>query len=128
LYSVYFIDENTGYAAGDYGTLIKTTNGGMTFITNINSNVPHKFELNQNYPNPFNPSTVIEYKIKTTGAIELKLFDVTGREVLTLVNERQSHGEYRVMLDGSRLASGVYFYSLYSDGVIMDSKKCLLIK
>ncbi|MDZ4713104.1 MAG: T9SS type A sorting domain-containing protein, partial [bacterium] len=128
LYSVFFIDENTGYAAGDYGTLIKTTNGGMTFITNISSSVPEDFELGQNYPNPFNPSTTISYKIQKSGLIQLKLFDVTGREITSLVDQQQSSGEYKVLFDASAYPSGIYFYSLYSNGILLDSKKCLLVK
>jgi len=128
LNSVYFTDPSTGYISGEFGTLLKTTNGGMTFITKENSFIPNEFKLNQNYPNPFNPSTTISYKIQKSGLIQLKLFDIAGKEITSLIDQQQSPGEYKVLFDASAYPSGIYFYSLYSNGILLDSKKCLLIK
>ncbi|HUI30360.1 MAG TPA: C1 family peptidase [Candidatus Acidoferrales bacterium] len=83
--------------------------------------------LIDNYPNPFNPTTVISYTIPKDGQVTLKIFDVLGREVKTLVNEFQQVGRYSVTLDGSGLASGVYFYRLVS-GNYVSTKKMMLMK
>jgi serine protease len=74
--------------------------------------IPTKFALNQNYPNPFNPSTKINYQLPTDSWVTLKVYDVLGREVTTLVNEAKKIGRYEVEFDGSELTSGVYFYTL----------------
>jgi len=93
------------------------------------------FELKQNYPNPFNPTTTIEYSIPNVGTknfsslqnVELKIYDVLGREVATLVNEKQSPGNYSVKFDASKLNSGVYFYTLRV-GKFASTKKMILLK
>ena len=102
--------------------------------------LPIKFELLQNYPNPFNPSTVIEYslpqevkgeksKVKKLGEtiVTLKVYDVLGREVATLVNEEQVPGYYSVKFDGSNLPSGMYIYKL-TCGKYVFQRKLLLLK
>ncbi len=85
------------------------------------------YALDQNYPNPFNPTTVISYTIPKAGHVSLKIYDVLGREVETLVNDNQNVGRYEVNFDGSRLASGVYFYRLVAGSHVI-TKKMLLIK
>lgn len=89
---------------------------------------PVKFNLSQNYPNPFNPMTIIKYKCSMYNDVSLKVFDVLGNEVTELVNEKQNAGSYRVDFDGSNLPSGIYFYSLYIDGNLLDSKRMILLK
>jgi hypothetical protein len=89
--------------------------------------VPATYALSQNYPNPFNPTTVISYQISNDGLVTLKIYDVLGREVETLVNANQQVGRYDVTFDGSKLASGVYFYRLVSGNRVM-TKKMLLVK
>jgi hypothetical protein len=89
--------------------------------------VPTVFALNQNYPNPFNPSTVIGYQLPVSGSVTLKVYDVVGREVATLVNETKSAGSYQVTFNASKLASGVYFYKLQS-GSYTSVKKLVLMK
>jgi len=74
--------------------------------------VPHQIRLFQNYPNPFNPTTVIRYQLSEYSEVQLKVFNLLGKEVSTLVNERQQAGNYRVSFDGGNLPSGVYFYKL----------------
>ena len=89
--------------------------------------VPKDFVLFQNYPNPFNPTTVISYQLPTAGHVVIKVYDVLGREVTTLVNERKSAGSYQVPFDAHLMPSGVYFYSLQS-GSFKETKKMELIK
>ncbi|MBK9099654.1 MAG: T9SS type A sorting domain-containing protein [bacterium] len=85
------------------------------------------FNLMQNYPNPFNPSTVISYQLSVSGDVTLKVFDILGNEVATLVNELKPAGNYEVEFDASSLTSGVYFYKLQA-GTFVDTKKMVLLK
>jgi len=89
--------------------------------------IPEEFALEQNYPNPFNPSTMIRYQLKQSGAVSLKVYDVLGREVETLVNEWQSPGWYEVKFGASSLPSGIYFYQLRAAGTVL-TKKAMLLK
>ncbi len=97
------------------------------FVSNKRENVPDRFELRQNFPNPFNPATVITYQIPTGGLVSLKVCDLMGHEIATLVNTWQAAGEYRAVFNASKLASGVYFYILKSDKYSMV-KKCAFLK
>lgn len=97
-------------------------------IEQISSEVPNKFELKQNYPNPFNPSTSIQYSVAKSSGIMLRVYDVTGKAVQTLVNENQEAGVYKVSMKALNMASGIYFYVLEADGVRIDSKKMILVK
>jgi hypothetical protein len=98
----------------------------------LSSRVPSKFSLSQNYPNPFNPTTRIQFTIVNRQLTIVKVYDVLGREVATLVNEVKQPGTYTVEFsgkggDGSNLASGVYFYRLQA-GSFVETKKLLLLK
>ncbi len=88
---------------------------------------PNKFMLYQNYPNPFNPSTTISYSLPKSGLVQLKIYDMLGREIATLVNEEQTSGDYKVRLNASNLASGVYLYRIQS-GSFTKSMKMILLK
>lgn len=88
---------------------------------------PYEFSLSQNYPNPFNPATVINYQLPQRGIVTLKIYDVTGKEVKTLVNEIKDAGSNSVLFDASMLSSGVYFYKLVA-GNFTDTKKMILVK
>jgi photosystem II stability/assembly factor-like uncharacterized protein len=92
-----------------------------------NVNVPKEFNLSQNYPNPFNPLTKINYSIPQNITVTLKVYDILGRLVKTLVNEYQNAGSYTVTFDGSGLASGIYFYKIEA-GDFVQSKKMVLVK
>jgi len=83
--------------------------------------------LQQNYPNPFNPSTSIQYAISSTQFVTLKVYDLLGREVATLVNEEKTTGSYEVEFNGNNLTSGIYFYKLQA-GSFVETKKMVLIK
>ena len=89
--------------------------------------MPLKFSLEQNYPNPFNPSTTIHYVISQNASVTLKVFDVLGREVKTLINKFQNKGKYNINFDASDLTSGIYFYQLKSGSFIL-AKKMILLK
>jgi hypothetical protein len=91
------------------------------------STVPTEFSLAQNYPNPFNPSTTIRFVVPVSGFVSLKVFDLLGREVATLVDEKKDAGSYEVTFDGKNLSSGVYFYRLQA-GEFVQTKKLLLQK
>ena len=92
----------------------------------------NKFTLEQNYPNPFNPATIIKYKIPERSIITIKVYDILGNEISTLIEDETLQGEYELNFDGSDLISGVYFYVLTAvteDGLrIREGKKMLLIK
>lgn len=100
----------------------------ITAVEKHSENIPTEFTLSQNYPNPFNPSTVIKYEIKTSEFVTLKVYDVLGREVVTLVNEYQNAGKYRVGFNGGGLSSGIYIYRINAGKELSASKKMLLIK
>ena len=94
--------------------------------------LPGEFALQQNYPNPFNPSTTIRYSIpgnvvETLHATSLRVFDILGNVVATLVNENKAAGNYEVKFNASNLSSGIYFYKLQS-GSFAQTKKFILIK
>jgi hypothetical protein len=89
--------------------------------------VPLTYALYQNYPNPFNPVTTIKYSIPNSERVVLKVYNILGQEVATLVNEEQRAGVYELKFDASNLASGVYFYKLQA-GKFIDVKKMMLVK
>jgi endoglucanase len=91
------------------------------------SDVPAQFGLDQNYPNPFNPATTIEYQIPKQSLVKLKIFDLLGREIATLVNEQKGAGAYSVQWDAKRFSSGIYFYTL-STGEFRVTKKLILMR
>ncbi len=92
-----------------------------------NNELPSNFTLSQNYPNPFNPTTIINYSIPKAQMVTLRIYNILGQEVTTLVNQEQSAGNYKVTFDASNLASGVYFYS-FKSGNFTSVKKMMLLK
>ena len=138
LNGVHFLDLDYGFAVGDNGTLLRTTTGGEP-VTQLNENsyIVQSFKLEQNYPNPFNPSTNIEFRIAERGFVTLKVYDVLGNEVATLVNEEKPAGTYEVefsAIDGSafggdadKLTSGIYFYQLKARNFV-ETKKMIFLK
>jgi len=106
-------------------------------VSQISNIIPKEFKLFQNYPNPFNPTTKIKYQIaktknsnlgKENSKVSINVFDMLGKEVATLVNEKQSPGIYEVDFIGNNLSTGLYFYSLFVNGIRIDTKKFLYIK
>ncbi|MCF8242807.1 MAG: T9SS type A sorting domain-containing protein [Melioribacteraceae bacterium] len=99
-------------------------------VTGINNaSIDHiiNFELYQNYPNPFNPRTNIVYQIPKEGRVVIKLYDILGREMQTLVNEEKIQGRYEFTFNGTKLSSGVYIYRITA-GEFTANKKLLLMK
>jgi O-glycosyl hydrolase len=96
-------------------------------ISKVSASEPVSYSLSQNYPNPFNPSTVISYRLPVNSFVRLKIYDVLGREVQTLVNRRQNTGSYTVNFKANNLPGGVYFYRLQA-GMYNDTKKLILLK
>ena len=94
---------------------------------NDNNKVHEKFVLYHNYPNPFNPSTTIQYEIPNSGLVTIKVYDVLGREVKTLVNQYQNMGSHEANFNAGNLSSGVYFYQLRA-GDFVSTKKMILVK
>ena len=131
--SIYFTSNDTGYACGSMGRIFKTTTGGGTIgIKKINEIVPDKYSLSQNYPNPFNSTSNLKFEISRLGGssmtdVKIIVYDVMGREVQTLVNERLQPGTYETTFDGSLLNSGVYFYKLETE-YFTETKRMMLIK
>lgn len=117
----------TDTRTGTSQTWLEITNYLSTSVPGDGRSIPTAFSLRQNYPNPFNPSTTIEFRISDLGFVSLKVFDVLGREVATLVNDVKSPGEHRTHLDGSNLPSGIYFYRLTA-GQFVETRKAVLIK
>ena len=95
--------------------------------TNNNPIQVFSYSLTQNYPNPFNPVTTINYSIQNSGNVQLKVYDILGNEVVTLVDEQKQEGSYSIKFDASKLPSGIYFYRLISDNFI-STKKLILLK
>lgn len=137
--TLYTIDTNSGAGTAIGLTTKKGINGiailpqpiGIEPISNI---IPEKFELYQNYPNPFNPKTIINYDLRITSDVKLKVYDLLGREVMTLVNQRLQAGKYEASFDGINLSSGIYFYRIETDPEtssgrgFTETKKMVLIK
>ncbi|MCF8239881.1 MAG: T9SS type A sorting domain-containing protein [Melioribacteraceae bacterium] len=108
------------------GYLIRLGPDDLTSIDNKISSV-NNYQLSQNYPNPFNPTTNIVYQIPKEGRVVIKLYDILGREIQSLVNEQKTQGRYEYTFDGSNLSSGVYIYRITSDK-FSTSKKFVLMK
>ncbi len=125
--------DNTGILKQWSMRVIMSTN--PVGIANISNTAPQMFSLGQNYPNPFNPATVISYSITGNLFVTLKVFNILGKEVTTLVNQKQNAGTYEVDFNGSGLPSGTYFYKLVVSGAnpltadgFSDTKRMVLLK
>ncbi len=129
----FFLNSLTGYILCANGRILKTITGGLTGIySNTNISLPEIFSLSQNYPNPFNPSTLIRYSIPSddrnqTSDVKLIVYNNLGKEIMTLVNEKQNAGSYTVDFNGEGLPSGVYFYRLEA-GELSETKRMILLK
>ena len=99
----------------------------ITLVPTLTDEIPDKFDLNQNFPNPFNPHTRIKYSISQLSDVVIKVFDVLGNEIETLVKEEKPAGSYEVTWYAEQLPSGVYFYQLKA-GDFIDTKKMILLK
>ncbi|MBX7045834.1 MAG: T9SS type A sorting domain-containing protein, partial [Ignavibacteria bacterium] len=124
--------KDNGLNTGIYSYRLKQIdyNGNFEYhelTSEVIIGVPSKFALAQNYPNPFNPATVISYQLPAAGFVSLKVYDISGREVSSLVNEVKNAGYYNVTFDAKSLSSGTYFYKLSTDK-FSDVKKMVVVK
>jgi hypothetical protein len=129
-----FTDRNLQTGKYNYRLKQADYNGNFEYH-NLNNivevGVPDKFELSQNYPNPFNPTTKIDYQLPFDSKVDIRLYDVTGREVKTLINENSKAGYYSFEFNANQLSSGIYFYRIISKSNAKDfvmTKKMMLIK
>jgi len=115
---------------GGEGTILRKTAEPVTSVESYpqsGGEIPENFVLRQNYPNPFNPSTSIEYTLPRAGYVTLKVYDVLGGEVASLIDGEHAAGTFRSIWDASGLPSGVYFYRLIA-GDYVQTKKAVLVK
>lgn len=126
--------QNNFYVLGGLGPVgsavdivEKIVLGGAVGVEDEKEIIPTVFKINQNYPNPFNPSTVISWQLPVNSHVLIKVYDILGREIKTLVDENKEAGYYKINFDGSSLASGVYIYRLTA-GTFNSTKKMLLVK
>ncbi len=124
---IHFINAYTGWLVGNFGAVLYTSNGGATFVEEPVALVPDKFRLGQNYPNPFNSSSKFKFETGKLGNVKISVYDIQGREVQTILNEKLIPGIYEVNFDGSGLNSGVYFYRM-SAGNYSETKKMIIAK
>ena len=100
---------------------------GVTAVEDRNDALVERFHLEQNYPNPFNPSTTIKYHVPENSFVSVKVYDMLGKEVTSLVNEEKSVGSYEVNFDASKLSSGFYLYTMRV-GNFVETKKMIFLK
>lgn len=128
----YYSFEDRNLTTGKYSYRLKQVdnNGNYEYFTLSNTvevGAPGKYSLSQNYPNPFNPVTKISFTIAAAGQVTLKVYDISGREVRTLVNEVKNPGFYTVDFNGSNLSSGIYIYKI-SSGNYSETKKMTIVR
>ncbi len=124
---LYLTSDSVWYGVTPMSPLIQTCNWFGVPVSVDDEVIPTEFELSQNYPNPFNPTTVIKYTLPKEANVTLKVYNLVGQEVATLVNANQAQGIYEVTFDASNLSSGVYFYTLNA-GNFSVTKKMMLLK
>ena len=129
-HSYSFSDRNLN--SGNYSYRLKQIdfNGNFEYFNlnnEVNIGIPSTYAVSQNYPNPFNPSTLINFDLPYDGKVSIKLFDMSGKEVATLIDETKTAGYYSVKFNAAGLSSGVYFYNISADN-FSETKKMLLIK
>jgi len=141
-YNIYFDKINNSYYSSGYsdfygekiafGYIVKLDSNLITTLAPIGikneNSIVKDFQLSQNYPNPFNPSTKISYSLKKSSSIELKLFDINGRLIKIIESGFKPAGFSEINFSAEGLSSGVYFFSLYSEGILMDTKKGVILK
>ena len=107
-------------------TFTNLTAPSLTLETSSTPTIPKDYELFQNYPNPFNPSTTIKFAIPKRSLVNIKVYDITGKEIATLLNDNKEAGTYSINFNASKLSSGVYFYKITSESFVQIRKMLLL--
>jgi len=126
---IVFINKRIGWALSDNAVYKTENNAGLVTSVDNKNFIPTKFTLDQNYPNPFNPETVISYQLAVNSFVSLKIYDLLGREVATLVDDYKQPGYYnsKFSIANNKLSSGVYYYTLKT-GNYVETKKMVLMK
>jgi photosystem II stability/assembly factor-like uncharacterized protein len=127
LWGIDFVDTSRAFICGDYGTIYRLDVTTTPSLSVGDNETPTRFALEQNFPNPFNPSTRIAFSVQASGFTSLKVYDILGKEVATVVNEVKQPGNYAIQFDASKLASGVYYYRLNA-GAFSETKKMILAR
>jgi photosystem II stability/assembly factor-like uncharacterized protein len=129
MYNGYMTSDLKAFCVGSSGYIFKNNNVLTGIAGNNEPLIPTRYSLEQNYPNPFNPTTTIKFGLPKLSVVTIKVYDITGREIMKLVNNQTMNpGVQNVTFNGSTLASGVYFYSLVVDSKVIDTKKMVLVK
>jgi hypothetical protein len=125
---IIFVNDKYGWILGDNGIVYRTTTGGLVGIVDRGAPAkPEAFSLKQNYPNPFNPTTTIEFSLSHSGYVTLKVFNLLGAEVATVLAQKLTAGSHSIDWNGTDLPSGVYFYRL-AVGSLVATRKMVLLK
>lgn len=127
---IYFQDTNTGWIIGPNGLIMKTDNGGGGIASGVNDNsilTPKAFSLFQNFPNPFNPETRINYLVSQRSNVLIRVYNILGKEISTLVNEIKEAGNYNIEFNGGGYPSGIYFCRMQA-GSFTETRKMILLK
>lgn len=126
--SFFPFNSNSAWFCGDLSSIYKTTDGGGNIgILPVNNEIPRSYSLYQNYPNPFNNCTLIRFNVPASGNVRITIYDILGKEVLTLLNEKLSPGIYEKSWDAVDTPSGIYFYSI-SAANYSETRKMVLVK
>jgi photosystem II stability/assembly factor-like uncharacterized protein len=126
-----FLNSKKGWCYLNNG-IYTSTGGDSTIILSAKkeaiSIVPNNCKLYQNFPNPFNTTSIVKYQLSKNADVKLTIFDISGKEIKTIVNKRQNKGSYEIKFIADNLSSGIYFYSIFIDGIRIDTKKSVLMK
>ncbi|MBS1494109.1 MAG: T9SS type A sorting domain-containing protein [Bacteroidetes bacterium] len=124
---VHFSSKRHGVAVGQHAAIL-IYNSSLVAIDNNTSKLPSSIELKQNYPNPFNPETIISFSLDKPQYVSLKIYDMIGKEIKTLVEGVTGPGEHKIRFDASEIPAGIYFYTLKTDNKVYQTKKMILVK
>lgn len=129
LYEVECLSKDTVYICGSGGTILRSYNGGGSFvgIQTVNNSVPSEYSLSQNYPNPFNPSTKINFSLPVSSRVKITVYDALGRTVRTLIDEFSEAGSYSLDFEANELSGGIYFCKMEA-GDFTDTRRMVLVK
>ena len=127
IFDISFPDSRNGFCVGDSGAIYKFNYAAVNVIHNNEQIVPADYKLFQNYPNPFNPVTHIRFRVPNPGFVTIKIYNILGKEITVLVNDKYEPGEYNIQFDGSGFSSGIYYYRMTS-GNYTATNTMVLIK
>lgn len=127
IYDLKFANKRNGIAVGKNGAILKY-NTDYVGIDNNNSALPYGISLKQNYPNPFNPETIISFSLERPDVVSLKIYDLLGKEVKTLIDGVVKSGEHKIKFSAAEIPAGVYYYTLKTTAGFTESKKMVIVK